>query len=662
MTIEQALNVALSHHQAGRLQEARDISLQILRQKPDEPFALHLLGTLNHQAGNTREGIKLVERAIALRRDPAFMANLGELLRADGQVERGIAVCRQVTQEAPNFATGYENLAALLDQAGRPAEALAPAQKAVSLAPRDASGHRILGTVLANLKQFPLAQAELETAININARDPISWMTLGLVHEAQSRFEHAIYCVQRAVELKPNFAAALFQLGRLLQARGRSQAALACFDEVARLTPPTIDLRIRRAASLEGVNRFDEAIALAREILKEQPTNVAAHSIIGIAYFQSARLEESEASLREALTRVDHADLHANLATALTRMGRLDEAVAEISLALQMRGDPRELAYSKSLILLFAGRLEEAWPMLEARWKHPRMDAWRYETDKPLWDGSPLDGKRILLHAEQGLGDTLMFVRYASMVAERGGKVTVEVQPGLAEVIATAPGVDRVVIRGQPPGDFDALCPLMTLPGVFRTTLATIPANVPYISTTPSRVEKWRKILGDRDDKRRVGLVWRGGDFQREDHLRSFDLATYAPLARAQNVRFYSLQKGPSASQAMTPPAGMELVNLDPLLLDFADTAAAVSLLDLVISVDTAVVHLTGALALPIWNVLARHIGHMWMTEREDSPWYPTMRIFRQAKLGEWAPTIERLAQALVEWSSGSGEAFAKPS
>ncbi|HWE02904.1 MAG TPA: tetratricopeptide repeat protein, partial [Tepidisphaeraceae bacterium] len=368
---------------------------------------------------------------------------------------------------------------------------------------------------------------------------------------------------------------------------------------------------------------------------------------IGIARFQSAKLEEAETGLREAIKRVEDPNFHSNLAVVLVRQGRLDDALVEINRALALAPDEAQIQFSKSLILLFAGRMEEAWPLFETRWKHPRMDAWRHITGEPVWDGSPLAGKTILLYAEQGLGDTMQYARYASLVAGRGGRVVMEVQPGLREVIASIRGVDRVIFRGEPTGPFDTLCPLLSLPGVFGANLQNIPADIPYIHIDPAKVLRWKSIIGDAAGKLKVGIAWMGGDFLRENHLRSARLAEFAPLAAVSGVRLYSLQKGPAAAEAIRPPTPMELVNLDPLIKTFEDTGAAIANLDLVIAVDTAVIHLAGAMGRPVWAMLSRNTAHQWMIDREDTPWYPTMRLIRQAKLGDWPGTIARVCEEL---------------
>jgi tetratricopeptide (TPR) repeat protein len=647
MTLEEATNLAVKYHEAGQFAHAEQIYRRILEQAPNHPNTLHLLGVLAHQTGKTKEGIALLERALSSGRNPTYLANLGELLRCNEELERSIACCKEAISIAPSLPSGYHNLAVSLQQADRLDEALAAARRGAELAPGSAASHRILASVLHMLDRLPEAATEIAVALKTNPNDAASWGQLGAYEEEVGRFEHAIAAYEKAAALNPHSRSFPFQLARLLRLRGRHGKALPIFQRLLQTGPATDDLQLQIAGCLEGLNRFDEAIAICKAVLAHSPGDTIAHSIIGIARFQNAQLEEAEAGLRDAITSADHANFHSNLAVVLVRMGRLDEALDEINRAIELAPDAIEIQFSKSLILLFMGRMEEAWPLFETRWKHPRMDAWRHVTDKPVWDGSPLAGKTILLYAEQGMGDTMQYGRYATLVAARGGRVVMEVQRGLREVIASIRGVERVVFRGEPTGHFDTLCPLLSLPGVFHTNLQNIPADVPYIHIDPAKIERWKSIIGDAAGKLKVGIAWMGGDFLRENHLRSSSLAQFAPLAAVPSVRLYSLQKGPEAAEALRPPAGMELVNLDPMIQTFADTGAAIANLDLVIAVDTAVIHLAGAMGRPVWALLSRNTAHQWMTERDDTPWYPTMRLIRQAKLGNWPGTIERVCEEL---------------
>jgi tetratricopeptide (TPR) repeat protein len=647
VTIAHAIDVALKHHEAGQLAQAESIYRQVLARDSSQTDAMHLLGVLMHQSGKTAEGIELIERALRLRRDPTYLANVGELLRCAGEVERGISCCREAIELLPNLGSAYHNLAVLLNQADRSEEAMAVARKGVELAPNDPAGRRILGSVLTSLKRFPEAVAELDRAIKLRPSDDKSWLQLAATHESAGRIEHAIFALRRVTQLLPQSPQGLQHLTRLLVHRGRYAEALSFLERLAAVAPDTTELQLSKARCLEGLNRFEPAIAICRSVLESDPKNVIAHGVIANARIQSCRLAEAEAGLREVMNSVTSANFHQIQAAAIARQGRFDDALVEIDRALALDGEYAMGHFSKGLILLFAGRLAQAWPCLEYRWKHPQMDSWRHETNKPVWDGSPLNGKRILLHAEQGLGDTIHFGRYATLVAQRGGRVIVEVQKGLEGVIRTIPGVERVVVRGQSVGEFDTLAPLLSLPGIFKTSLETIPATVPYIGGDPLKLDQWRKIIGDAPGKLKVGIAWMGGDFQRENHLRSTTLSTFAPLAAVPAVRFYSLQKGPSAKEAHHPPPGMDLVDLDPHIQDFSDTAAAIMNLDLVVSIDTSVVHVAGALAKPVWTLLHPFIGHMWMAGRDDSPWYPTMRLFRQPSPGDWESVMRKVAEEL---------------
>jgi tetratricopeptide (TPR) repeat protein len=660
VTLEDALNLALQHHSAARLALAESIYRQILAKHPTQADALHLLGVLRHQAGETLEGIELIERAIAVQRDPRFLGNLGELCRNAGQVERGIAACQEAIQRDPSLAPAYHNLAVLLEQDKRLEEALQAARKGVAVAPNDASGHRIVGKILADLGRHTEGHAELDLALRLNPPDGLAWMQLAAAFNSTGRIEHAIHCYKQALQRMPESSDAIEQLGKLLLLRGRCAEALVQFERLAQLVPSTIDLQLDIARSLEGMNRFDEAIALCRSVLEKDPKSMVAHGVIANALMQSARCKEAEAGLREAMQTLTAPNLHQILTAVLARDGRFEEALQEIDKALELLPDYPIADFSKGLVLLFMGRFEEGWKLFEARWKHPQMDAWRHVTDKPTWDGSPLNGKRILLHAEQGLGDTIQFGRYATLVADRGGRVILEVQPSLSTLLKSIPGVERVVARGEPLGEFDTLAPLLSLPAIVNTTLQTIPGSVPYVHADPAKVEKWRAIIGDPSrSKVRVAIAWMGGDFLRENHLRSTMLSTFAPLAAIPSVRFYSVQKGPSARETLQPPPGMDLANLDPYLHDFSDTAAAIAHMDVVISVDTAVVHLAGAMAKPVWNLLASNIDHRWLIDRDDTPWYPTMRLFRQTKLGDWTDVMQRVAEELRKIVDGRNPAIA---
>jgi hypothetical protein len=336
-------------------------------------------------------------------------------------------------------------------------------------------------------------------------------------------------------------------------------------------------------------------------------------------------------------------------------MGRYEEAMPCLERAIGLRPDLAIIHWNRAIALLLEGRLTEGWA--EAEWRFAYTPALRRDFPQPAWDGrSDLAGRTILLHAEQGLGDAIQFCRYAPMVAARGGgdRVVLECQPELAALLTTAPGVAQVVRRGDPLPPFELHCPLLSLPHRFGTTLATIPAAVPYLTPDPDKVRAWQSRLAADGPGRKVGLAWAGSPGHANDRQRSCRLSDFAPLANVPGVTFYSLQLGPTGEQATNPPPGLRLLDPTADLRNFADTAALVANLDLVISVDTAVVHLAGALAKPTWVLLPFNPDWRWLRDREDSPWYPTMRLFRQSERGNWKSTIERVASELRELQRGN--------
>ncbi len=338
--------------------------------------------------------------------------------------------------------------------------------------------------------------------------------------------------------------------------------------------------------------------------------------------------------------------MHNFLGLALRNCGKYDESLAAFRQSVALRPDFADAHRNLGTTLLLLGDFSNGWPEYEWRRKMPEVAQPR-NIAQPQWNGQTLEGKTILLHLEQGFGDTFQFIRYAPLVAKRGPKVIVECVPELAAVLRGARGIERIISRGDSWPPYDVQSSVMSLPLAFGTTLETIPAQVPYLAAPPDRVAAWRERLGNPDGRRRVGLVWAGRPDQRDDRRRSMRFDQLAPLAEVKSARFFSLQKGPAAGQAAAAPPGMDFVDWTRDLHDFADTAALIANLDLVISVDTSVAHLAGAMGKPVWVLLSSVPAWHWMLNRTDCPWYPTMRLFRQATPGDWTGVVENLTRAM---------------
>jgi hypothetical protein len=338
-----------------------------------------------------------------------------------------------------------------------------------------------------------------------------------------------------------------------------------------------------------------------------------------------------------------------NLGTVYRDNGQLEHAAENYRRAIDLNFDFAEAHWNLAFTLLLSGDFRNGWKEYEWRWKI--QDHYLHGITKPLWDGSDISGYTLLIHAEQGLGDTIQFIRYASMAANRGAKILFACQKEIAGLLRQVKGLDTVIPYGEAIPGFDLHCPILRLPLVFETTIKNIPATVPYITADYSLVTAW----GDRIDKKngtfKIGLAWAGRPTHLNDRNRSVPLSLFSPLARLERVELYSLQKGEAAEQVKNSPGGIRLFDFTGELHDFSDTAALIENLDLVISVDTAVAHLAGAMGKPVWILLHFAPDWRWMLNRDDSPWYPTMRLFRQPSHGDWISVIDRVCDALMKES-----------
>lgn len=483
------------------------------------------------------------------------------------------------------------------------------------------------------------------------ARDPRDidlLRLLGNLLGQSGRVEESAQLLARCVALAPDDAAAHASLGTSLSSLGREAEAIEHFRRAVALAPESAEARYNLGKALRDRKDLAGAEVEFRQAIRLRPNLGPAYNNLGNTVRDLGRYEESLALYQAALRlRPNSAPTLHNLGLAYRSLMRLEEAMKAFDTALAFDPGHHEARASRAMTLLLLGDYERGWREYECRWEIASVFKKR-QYAQPLWDGLDPGGRTILLHSEQGLGDTIQFARYAPLVAARGARVIVECQPELKTLFGTLQGVEQVLGAGEPLPHFDAYRAMMSLPMLFGTMLGSIPASIPYLASEAGRV----KFFGSKiaAEGLRVGLVWAGAAGYQNDRNRSVTLADFAPLARAPGVRFYSLQKGAAARQASSPPSGMQLIDLSDELNDFADTAAAISSLDLVVSVDTAVAHLAGALGKPVWTLIGFSPDWRWSVDRRDTPWYPTMRLFRQPAIGDWSAPIERLASELLEF------------
>ncbi len=468
-----------------------------------------------------------------------------------------------------------------------------------------------------------------------------------LQHHRAGRLPQARALYQQILAQQPEHAGALHFSGVMALQEGRNDVAADLIAKAIGLQPNSPEAYCNLGIALQGKGQLDGAIAAYRRAIGLKPDYPEAHSNLGAALRDTGNLDDASAALRRAIAlRPGFADAHSNLGIVLREMGMLDEARTAYRRAIALKPGYPEAHHNLALLLLLQGEFLEGWNEFEWRWRCKQFLSPRRTFGQAQWDGSDLAARTILLHAEQGFGDTIQLVRYVPLVAARGGQVVLEAAPELRRLLQGTRGIARWVDAGDALPPFDVHCPLLSLPMAFGTTLQNIPHTVPYVQADAEGVERWRKELSG-DGRRKVGLAWAGEPTHGNDRNRSLSLSALAPLADAKGVTFYSLQKGDAAKQATNPPAGMELIDRTAELTDFADTAAFIANLDLVISVDTAVAHLAGAMGKPVWTLLPFVPDWRWLMQREDSPWYPTMRLCRQRGRGDWGSVISRVAEAL---------------
>ena len=492
-------------------------------------------------------------------------------------------------------------------RAGRLGEAERVYRRILELNPHHADSLHLLGMVAFQTGNCEAAAELISRAILQNGEDAMYFSNLGNVLQTQGRLEAAVDCYQRAIELNPASATAHGNLGLAWQFLGRLEDAARSFEEALKLDPGIAVVHTNLGNVRQAQGRLEEAVVCHERALAAEPHNSEAYS---------------------------------NLGGVLDLQGKLTESMAAYDRALALKPDFPVALFNRSLLRLRKGDLALGLPDYEHRWYLNK----RRDFTQPQWRGQPLEGARILLYPEQGLGDTVQFLRYVPLVQAAGGQVILEVQPQMRRLVAQMPDLAQIVCSGEPLPQFDWHCPLMSLPLAFGTTLDTIPATVPYL-TVPQEADTAH--LPDRGDGLRVGIVWAGSPGHLRDRFRSVPLELLKPLFDLEEVQFYSLQMGPAAEELSKADISLEVIDLAPRIEDMADTAALIAHLDLIIAVDTAVAHLAGALGKRVWVMLPLVPDWRWLLDREDSPWYPTMRLFRQSTLGDWASVVEAVRSAL---------------
>lgn len=673
----QVLGNALELHRSGRRLEAARLYREALDLDPGHPDGLHLSGILASQAGGQVEALEFVDRALA--RLPGFAEahnSRGNILRALGRPDDALGAYRQAISLAPADPVGWNNLGNALRELGRPEEALRAYREALARRADLAETRLNLGLVLAELGYDVEALAAFEHSVRSRPDLAPAHAHLGRALRHAGQLEEAVESYRRAVALEPQFTIAYCELGATLAESGRYSEAADALQAALALDPDCPEAHNWMGTVCKALGYRDQALSAYRQALADRPDYPEAHYNLGVLLGELHRPVEAVASFRAALTfRADYAEAHASMGAALLRLSRSAEAVVAFRRAIELnpasatvwfnlgralqeelqtseaivafgraltirRGYP-EAHWYRGLALLAAGDYAAGWEDYEWRWKVPELRPEERRFEVPCWDGSPLAGRTILVHAERDPGETLQFARFLPLLAGQGGRVVLEAPPSLARLLEGMPSLAQVIVAGDRLPPVDLQIPLLSLPRLLGIRPHTLPNELPYL---PGQVWSGRIPVLPPAEGLRVGIIWNGGT----GPDRSIPLGQLAPLLQLPGVAWYSLQGEELAAELAQAPEGTVVCDLSPQVRDLTDTAALATQLDLIISTDGTVAHLAGGLGLPLWVVLPAAQDWRWTTEGETCLWYPTARVFRQSRQGDWSDVVEAMRQALL--------------
>ncbi|NMK47006.1 tetratricopeptide repeat protein [Achromobacter sp. Bel] len=607
LTLSTALNTAHAHWNAGQAPQAEHLCLRVLQAAPDQPDARHLLGVIAHAYGLADLAITHLRVACRPASTPAiYCSNLAEMCRQRGLLDEAESAARRAVAVDPDLAEGWNNLGIILQERGQLAASLECLQRVAALLPASAEAHNNLGNTCKLLGNNAQAVQHYQHALALNPRFVLALCNLSAVLRDEGRHEAALAAIRRAIDIDP--------------LTPQAHQILASLDATRAASP-----RPAAMAPFQAVHAQAQALLLA------------------------GRHADVDALLQKTLADGDGPiALWRQWGSALRALGRDGEARVILERVVAATPGDAGARFDLAEVLLLQGEFEAGWREYRFRYQMPHTVLRGRPIQQPRWEGQAIPGQTLLIHDEQGFGDTFQFLRLVALARARSSaRVILEVNAACHALAARSGGFDQIIPAGTVPPAFDYHCELMSLPLALGLRLDDLPVNTAYLRPDPQRVAHWRARLAALP-RPWVGLVWAGRPSHSNDAQRSMALADLAPLARA-GVSFIGLQMGSAAAEAATSPAGMSLLPLHEEIRDFDDTAAIITLLDVLVTVDSSPAHLAGALGCPVWLLLPFVPDWRWLRGRADSPWYPTMRLFRQPAPHAWGPVLSQVAASLDE-------------
>lgn len=653
--IQELSRKAVVLHQRGELAEAEQVYRKILTMDPLHSDSLHLLGVLAHQVGRDDVAIALIQQAIAIDKNQAsYHSNLGTALHALGNLSEAAVSYRNALFLNPQMAEAHLNLGAVLQAQGKTAAAEARFRQALAIKPDLAEAYVNLGNILLDQGKREEAAASHEKALTLKPDLAAAHFNLGNAHQAQGQHKQAVGDYERALALNPNIAEVHGNLGNTLLAQDKLDDAVASYKRALTLKPEYADAWYNLGNARQGQEKLNEAVDCYTRALSLKPHFAEAHYNLGNALHAQERFEEAAASYENALLlRPEYAEAHYNLGCTFQEMGRLDEALACMSSALAFQPDYPQAFFARALTQLKLGDFAAGWGSYEGRWESEDHHTPRRPYSRPLWNGEHLDGGRLFLWGEQGVGDEIMFAGLIPDALRSGNRVVLDCDSRLRPLFARSfPQIEVISSNSDGPLadpsarlesslEFAAHLPTGSLPGLFRSSEAAFSVQASsYLKADPEERARFRSAYAD--GRKLVGLAWYTRN-SKSGRKRTIELGQFAPLFANEDLRWVSLQYGDFDSlEELATAAGAPLL-VDRTVDQFSDIdrfAAQVAAMDMVVTIDNSTAHLAGALGIPVCLLLPFASDWRWLQARSDSPWYPSMRILRQPRRGDWASVI----------------------
>ncbi|PRC90680.1 tetratricopeptide repeat protein [Solimicrobium silvestre] len=629
------------------------------------------------------EAVASNNRAIAINPQSAVVHyNQGVALFGLNQLEAALASYDRAIRIKPDYAEAYSSRGTTLKNLKQAEAAVASYDQAIAINPNDAETYACRAMAFTELNQADAAIASYNRAIELNPKHAVAYLNLGIIQEIQLKHAEAIANFDRAIAINPNFADAYANRGIALKECNQCAAAIASYDQAIAIKPDFAEVHSNRGIAFYALKQYDAAIASYDRAIALKPDFADAYSNRGVAYKELKLLESAAASFERAYTiNPDYAAAYSNHGIIFHELKMLKEAIADYDCAISIdpnyahaysnRGvvyqelnqlekaifdynraitiDPNytDAYLNKAFTLLLSGDFEQGWSLYEWRLKERETELRERYAPHPTWSGKEsLKGKTIVLHSEQGFGDTIQFCRYVKLVAHLGAQVIVEVEKPLINLFSTLEGVDKIIVKGTELPSYDFHCPMMSLPLAFKTNSETIPSAPNYLSTDQAKIAYWTQKLGEKTTLR-VGLVWSGNPDYKNDRSRSISLSTL--LAQlSPDYQYVSLQKDIRDGDDAIIKSHKNFIHTGDEITDFSDTAALCELMDVIVSVDTSTAHLSGALGKPTWLLLPFNPDFRWLLNRDDSPWYPSVKLYRQKNAGDWNEVLETIKNDLT--------------